>query len=70
MEDLARAFPAIRVLPDNFAVLGQAIAVAKGNRARLAGVNGFVAEALASGVVAASIARASLVGVEAAPSTR
>ena len=70
MEDLARAFPAIRVLPDNFAVLGQAIAVSKGNRARLAGVNGFVAEALASGVVAASIARANLVGVEAAPSTR
>jgi ABC-type amino acid transport substrate-binding protein len=68
MEDLARAFPAIRVLPDNFTVLGQAVIVPKGNRARLDGVNRFVAEALASGLVTASIERASLSGVEAATS--
>ena len=33
------AFPGIRVLSDNFMVVGQAIAVPKGNRARLAEVN-------------------------------
>jgi len=49
-------------------VLGQAIAVAKGQRARLDSVNRFIAEALAAGVVKASIERASLPGVEAATS--
>ena len=68
MEELARAFPEVRVLSDNFTVLGQAIAVAKGQRARLDSVNRFIAEALASGLVKASIDRASLPGVEAATS--
>jgi polar amino acid transport system substrate-binding protein len=68
MEALVRAFPAIRVLPDNFAVLGQAIAVAKGQRSRLDGVNRLVADVLASGLVKASIERAGLSGVEAATS--
>lgn len=69
MEELARAFPEVRVLPDNFTVLGQAIAVAKGQRARLDSVNRFIAEALASGLVKASIERAGLPGVEAATSS-
>lgn len=68
MEELARAFPEVRVLPDNFTVLGQAIAVAKGQRARLDSINRFIAEALASGLVKESIERARIPGVEAATS--
>ena len=68
MEELARAFPEVRVLPDNFTVLGQAIAVAKGQRARLDSLNHFIAEALASGLVKESIERARIPGVEAATS--
>lgn len=66
MEELARAFPEVRVLSDNFTVLGQAIAVPKGNRARLDSVNRFVADVLGSGLVKTSIERAQLLGVEAA----
>jgi len=67
MEELARDFPAIRVLPDNFLVVGQAIVVAKGNRTRLDEVNRFLAGVRASGFVKASIDRANLLGVEVAP---
>lgn len=67
MEELAQAFPGIRVLADNFMVVGQAIAVPKGNRARLAEVNRLVAEARASGFVKASIDRANIPGSEVAP---
>jgi polar amino acid transport system substrate-binding protein len=66
MEELARDFPAIRVLPDSFLNVGQAIVVAKGNRARLDDVNRFLAELRASGFVKASIDRAKLSGVEVA----
>ena len=67
MEELARDFPGVRVLPDNFTVLGQAIAVAKGQRARLDSVNRFLADVLATDFVKASIERSKLLGVEAAP---
>jgi len=67
MEELARDFPAIRVLPDNFLVVGQAIVVAKGNRTRLDEVNRFLAGVRASGFVKTSIDRANLLGVEVAP---
>jgi polar amino acid transport system substrate-binding protein len=67
MEELARDFPEIRVLPDNFTVLGQAIAVAKGDRRRLESVSRFLGEVLASDFVKTSIERAKLLGVEAAP---
>lgn len=67
MEELAQAFPGIRVLSDNFMVVGQAFAVPKGNRARLAEVNRLVAEARASGFVKASIDRANIPGSEVAP---
>lgn len=66
MEELARAFPAVRVLSDNFAVLGQAVAVPKGRAARLAQVNRFLADLRAAGFVQKSIERAQLFGVEAA----
>jgi polar amino acid transport system substrate-binding protein len=67
MEELARDFPEVRVLPDNFTVLGQAIAVAKGQRARLESINRFLADVLATDLVKASIERSKLLGVEAAP---
>jgi polar amino acid transport system substrate-binding protein len=67
MEELAAQFPAIRVLADDFMVVGQAFAVPKGNRARLAEVNRLVAEARASGVVKASIDRANIPGTAVAP---
>lgn len=67
MEELAAGFPGIRVLSDNFMVVGQAIAVPKGNRARLSEVNRLVSEARASGFVKASIDRANIPGTEVAP---
>lgn len=67
MAELAAQFPAVRVLADDFMVVGQAFAVPKGNRARLAEVNRLVAEARASGVVKASIDRANIPGTAVAP---
>jgi polar amino acid transport system substrate-binding protein len=67
MEELAAAFPGIRVLSDNFMSVGQAFAVPKGNRARLAEVNRLLSEVRASGFVKASIDRANIPGVEVAP---
>ena len=64
MEELARDFPEVRVLPDNFTVLGQAIAVAKSQRARLDSVNRFLVEVLATDLVTSSIERSKLLGVE------
>jgi polar amino acid transport system substrate-binding protein len=67
MEELAQAFPGIRVLSDNFMVVGQAFAVPQGNRARLAEVNRLVSEVRTSGFVKASIDRANIPGSEVAP---
>jgi polar amino acid transport system substrate-binding protein len=67
MEELAAAFPGIRVLSDNFMSVGQAIVVPKGNRARLAEVNRLLSEVRASGFVKASIDRAGISGVDVAP---
>jgi polar amino acid transport system substrate-binding protein len=67
MEELAAAFPGVRVLSDNFMSVGQAIAVPKGNRARLAEVNRLLSEVRTSGFVKASIDRSNIPGVEVAP---
>ncbi len=67
MEDLARMFPRVRVLPDNFLVVGQAIVVNKGESARRDELNRFLSEVRASGFVKSSIASAGVAGVEAAP---
>jgi hypothetical protein len=47
--------------------VGQAIAVPKGNRARLSEVNRLLSEVRASGFVKASIDRSNILGVEVAP---
>ena len=65
-EAVART-PGLRLLPDSFYGVEQAIIVAKGEAARLATVNSMIDEARNSGLTAAAIARAGLVGVEVAP---
>ena len=70
LEEAVQAAPGMRVLADNFSVVGQAIVVPKGDAARLARVNAFVAAALESGEVRAALDRAKLAGVEVAPSPR
>jgi polar amino acid transport system substrate-binding protein len=65
MEAAAR-YPKLRVLPDNYFVAGQAIALAKGDPSRLGALNRLLGEVLASGFVKDSIERAGLRGVDAA----
>jgi polar amino acid transport system substrate-binding protein len=59
--------PKLRVLSDNFFVAGQAAALAKGDPARLGALNRLLGEVLATDFVKASIDRAGLQGVDAAP---
>lgn len=66
LEELVRAFPALRVLPDNYMVIGQAVVVDKGNSARIDALNRFLSDVRASGFVKASLDRANLAGVEVA----
>ena len=63
----AQKTPGLRLVPDNFYGVEQAVIVPKGNAARLAIVETFIDEARASGLIAESIARAGLVGVDVAP---
>jgi polar amino acid transport system substrate-binding protein len=67
MEEAARTSPRVRVLPDNFLMIGQAIVVEKGETARLAELNRFVADVRDSGFVKTSLERAALAGIEVAP---
>jgi polar amino acid transport system substrate-binding protein len=61
------AHPGLRMVPDNFYGVEQAIVVAKGNAALLAKVEQLIEETRAAGFIAAAIARAGLVGVDVAP---
>jgi polar amino acid transport system substrate-binding protein len=63
----AQKTPGLRLVPDNFYGVEQAIIVPKGNAAALALVNKLIDEARASGLIAEAIARAGLVGVDVAP---
>ncbi len=64
--DIAASHPKLRAIADNFSVAGQAIAVPKGNAARLEGINRLLDEILATDLVKSSIAKAGLNGVDAA----
>jgi polar amino acid transport system substrate-binding protein len=64
MEELARTSPQVRVLPDNFLPIGQAIVVDKGRRAQVEQLNRFLADLREIGFVKTSLERAGLVGVE------
>jgi polar amino acid transport system substrate-binding protein len=70
MEEAARTSEKVRVLSDNFLVVGQAIVVDKGDPSRVAELNRFLADVLASGFVKSSVDRARLAGVEVAPVAR
>jgi polar amino acid transport system substrate-binding protein len=67
LSEMAARMPAIRVLPDNFYGVEQAVIVPKGNAAALAIVDRFLDEARGSGLIKAAIDRAGLVGVDVAP---
>jgi len=66
MEAAAR-YPKLRVLSDNYFVAGQAVALAKADPSQLGALNRLLGEVLATGFVKASIDRAGLQGVDAAP---
>jgi ABC-type amino acid transport substrate-binding protein len=59
--------PGVRIVPDNFCGVEQAIVVAKGKAALLAKLDQLIDETRAAGFIAAAIARAGLVGVDVAP---
>ena len=67
LTEAAARIPGLRLFPDNFYGVGQAVVVAKGNAALLRAVDRTIAEAKASGLVAGAIARAGLAGVDVAP---
>jgi polar amino acid transport system substrate-binding protein len=67
LTEAAARIPDLRLFPDNFYGVGQAVVVARGNRALLDAVNRTIEEARASGLVAGAIARAGLKGVDVAP---
>lgn len=64
---VAQQTPGLRLVPDNFYGVEQAVIVPKRNAARLAVIEKFIEEARASGLIADAIARAGLVGVDVAP---
>jgi polar amino acid transport system substrate-binding protein len=67
MEELVRDVPGLRVLADDYMVTSQAIVVPKGNTARLAEINRFLADARTSGFVKMSLDKANVAGVRVAP---
>ena len=62
-EGTASHTPKLRALGDNFSFVGQAFVVDKGGQAKIADLNAFVDETLASGLVKNSLDRAKLAGV-------
>lgn len=67
LTEAAARVPDLRLFPDNFHGVGQAVVVAKGNAALLRVLDRTIAEAKESGLVAGAIARAGLKGVDVAP---
>jgi polar amino acid transport system substrate-binding protein len=65
--EAAADLPGTRLLADNFLAVQQAIAVAKGNPARLAILDRFIEEARSAGLIRSSLDRARLNGVGVAP---
>ena len=67
MSEAVAKTPGFRLLPDSFYGVEQAIIVAKGDAGKLTIVNRFIDEARTSGLTAAAIVRAGLIGVDVAP---
>jgi len=70
VEQAAAQSPTLRVLPDNFLAVEQAIVIDKGDRSRLEPINRFLDDVRASGFVKASLERAKIAGVGVAPAKR
>ena len=70
LSEMATRFPGLRLLPDNFFAVEQAMVIAKGNAAAVDFLNGFIDDARASGFLKTVIARAKLSGVEAPPARK
>ena len=66
LSELVTRVPGLKLLPDNFYGVEQAIIVTKGHPGR-ADIDRFLDEARASGLIAGAIARAGLAGVDVAP---
>jgi polar amino acid transport system substrate-binding protein len=67
LTELVARVPGLRMLPDNFYGVEQAVAVRKGNTPLLEAVEKLLDEARTSGLIAGAIARAGLAGVDVAP---
>lgn len=67
LHEAAKKTPGVRLVPDNFYGVEQAVIVRKGGAERLAVINRSISEMRTSGLIADSIARAGLVGVAVAP---
>jgi len=67
MVEAAKLSPKLRVLPDDFLVVGQAIVVTKENHALLDALNQFIDGVRASGLVKTSLEQAGIAGVDVAP---
>jgi len=66
--EMAASTPSLRVLPDNYFAVQQAIIVPKGDRAALEAINRFLNDARASGLIKKAIDKAELSGsVDVAP---
>jgi polar amino acid transport system substrate-binding protein len=67
LAEIAAHNPKVRLMTDNFSVVEQSIIIEKGDPARMAILNKFLAAELASGAVKQSLDRAKLAGVDVAP---
>jgi polar amino acid transport system substrate-binding protein len=65
--EIAAREPSLRLLPDNFYDVEQAIAVSKANAGALGSINRFLEQARATGRIQAAVERAGLKGVSVAP---
>lgn len=69
LTEVVKRTPGVRLLPDNFYGVEQAVAVRKGGAALLQAVDKLIDDARASGLTAAAIGRSGLAGVDVAPKT-
>jgi polar amino acid transport system substrate-binding protein len=67
LHEAAQKTPGLRLVPDNFYGVEQAVIVPKGDAAKIAIIDRFIDEARASGFIADAIQRSALVGVDVAP---
>jgi polar amino acid transport system substrate-binding protein len=70
LSEMAAKFPGLRLLPDNFFAVEQAMIVAKGNATAVSFLDEFIDASRASGFLKTMIDQAKLSGVEPAPSSK